>query len=184
MVKKKSNNKSKEDLNNVMLIIILIIATSAILAAMIAGNIIDVANQFAYLSGIIGYIVYYYFLSQTIIDKNSNSLYFFIGFLILLINIIIQSFTSFIWVNLFISAVPLLYVLYLKILLNIFYRDYQNIPKKPIIVYGSKFGKAYFKGDTEGYKPTMKEKLFSVTLFFGFILIFFGIIFTIKNLQK
>jgi hypothetical protein len=180
--KKKSNKTQKEDLNYVMLIIFLIIAVSAILAAIIAGTVSDVVNQFAYLSGIIGWIVFYSFSSQSMIDKNLFSRYFLIGFIILITNALLQFFTTLDWFNLFIAATPLLYICYFKILLNIFYKNYQNFIRKPVIVYGSRFGKAYYKGDNVGYKPTMKEKVFSMSLFFGFGLIIFGCMLAIKRL--
>lgn len=182
MNKKKPNKTQKEDLNYVMLIIFLIIAVSAILAAIIAGTVSDVVNQFAYLSGLIGWTVFYYYFSQSMIDKNLFGRYFLIGFIILITNALLQFFTSLNWFNLFITATPLLYVCYLKTLLNIFYRNYHDIAKKPVIIYGSRFGKAYYKGDNVGYKPTMKEKVFSMSLFFGFGLIIFGCMLAIKRL--
>ncbi len=172
---------NKKVKNDIALIIFIIFVISGVLALFMANNIFDFGIIFTLLSGLLGWLAFYYYFSQIMIDKNLFGRYAFIGLIILFFNVLIQFFTKFNLTTLFISACPFIYVYFLRLLIFLFYREYPNLKNKPVIIYGNRFGKAFYKGDNKMYKPTKIEKIFSITLFIGFLLLAFGTFFILIN---
>ena len=139
-----------------------------------------------YFSAAIGLVGWFgiFMHSQRIIDCNSFQQFAFVGLAILVVSAIKQSLTSYILLPLFAAGLPLLFVGFFRLLTFIFYRDYPNTSKRIIIIFGSKYGKASFDGDDIGYKPPMKERIFSLLLFMGFMGFAFVIIWTLTKVLK
>jgi len=60
--------------------------------------------------------------------------------------------------------------------------EHQQTSKKPTIIFPRTRGQAGFDGDNQGYKPTMKERIFSLLLFIGFWFFVLGLIWFLKNI--
>ena len=75
--------------------------------------------------------------------------------------------------------IPFVYILYFRSLVFIFFRNYpdciQNIDR-PVIIYASKYGRADYERRYVGHKPTIRERIFSLLLFLGFIWFIIGIV--------
>jgi hypothetical protein len=131
--------------------------------------------------GLVGYFGLFMH-SQQIINKNDFKKFGLVGLAIFAASIIKQSLTGYHQLPLLTAGLPALYIVYFKLMTLLFYRDFPKT--KPVIVYASKTGTSSYQGDDQGYKPTMKEKLFSLLLFFGFLGTAFGLILIIKELAK
>jgi hypothetical protein len=94
---------------------------------------------------------------------------------LLVLNIILQRLVNENWKLLFFSAVPLIYILYFRLVLGLFFKDYAESYKKPVVVFSSKSGLDY-ENKENGYVPSRTEKIFSITLVLGFFALIGGII--------
>jgi len=120
--------------------------------------------------------------SQKIIDNNLFRQFAFVGLVILIASIIKQALTSYNQLPLFAAGLPLLFVGYFRVLTFLFYKGYPNSTKKPTVIFATQWGQTYFDGKEEGYKPPMKERVFSLLLFMGFMFFAFGIIWLLKSI--
>lgn len=118
--------------------------------------------------------VLFYINSQEIINDNLFKQYAFLGMQLLVLNIILQQLENENWKFLFFSGIPLLYILYFRLVLGLFFKDYAASYKKPVVVFSSKSGIDY-ENKENGYTPSRKEKLFSLTLTLGFFVLIAGI---------
>ena len=122
--------------------------------------------------GIVTWLLFY-FLSQEIIDNKLFSIsitYALLCFIPLLFINIIMLITNFSMIAFFSSLVPLVYIFYFRILIYLFFKDYST-ENKITIVFATKYGNQYYNGKEIGYKPSWKERIFSLLLFFGFMVL-------------
>ncbi len=124
-----------------------------------------------------------FFHSQRIIDNNLFKRFAIVGLAIFCISVLKQYLTFFSLLSLFAAGLPLLFVGFFRVLTFLFFQDYPIISRTPTIVFSSKHGMARVEGIDEGYKPTMKERVFSLLLFMGFMAFAFCIILLLKNLM-
>jgi len=134
-------------------------------------------------SVVIGPVGYFgiFMHSQKIIADNSFRQFSFVGLAILVASIIKQTLTDYNQLPVFIAGLPLLFVGYFRVLTSLFYKGYPNSTTKPTVIFATHLGQTYFDGKEEGYKPPMKERVFSLLLFMGFLFFAFGLILFIKN---
>ena len=122
-----------------------------------------------------------FFYSQQIINKNQFVLMLLISLGVFVVCQIEQVifFKNFSRVSIIASMIPFVYILYFRSLVFIFFRNYpdciQNIDR-PVIIYASKYGRADYERRYVGHKPTIKERIFSLLLFLGFIWFIIGIV--------
>jgi predicted membrane channel-forming protein YqfA (hemolysin III family) len=137
-----------------------------------------------YFSATIGLVGYFgiFMHSQKIIDDNSFRQFAFVGLAILVASIIKQALTGYSLLPLFSAGLPLLFVGYFRVLTSLFYKGYPNSTTMPTVIFATKLGQTYFDGKDEGYKPPMKERVFSLLLFMGFMFYAFGLLWFIKNI--
>jgi len=176
-------NTNKTDDNNFSLSIYLIIVASTIFAEFMT-NDKNQTHQTDYFSIAIGFVGYFGIFnhSQKIINDNSFQKFALVGLGIFVASIIKQTFTGYNFLPLFAAGLPLLFVGYFRVLTTLFYKGYPNSTAKPTVIFASKFGQTYFDGKDEGYKPPMKERVFSLLLFMGFIFFAFVLLWFIKNI--
>ena len=117
--------------------------------------------------------------SQTIIRKNLFRQFTYLGIALFVICIIKQLIVGYVLFSLLASLLPLIFIGYFRLLTELFFKGYPNTTERPIIIFGGKTG-AYFEGDTDGYIPTMKEKVFGLLLFMGFMGFIFGLTLLLK----
>ena len=175
--------KDKTGLDKFSLTFCIIIVLAAALAEIITYNKTQSFHTdiFSTVIGLVGYFDTFLY-SQRIIDNNLFRQFAFIGLAILMCCIFKQVLTSYDQLPLFASALPLLFIGYFRLLTYFFYKHYPDLAKKPTIIFATRFVKADFKGRDYGYKPTMKEKIFSLLLSLGFMAFAFGLSMFIKNI--
>jgi hypothetical protein len=122
-----------------------------------------------------------FFYSQQIINKNQFVLALLVSLCIFIVCQIehIIFFFKFSSISIIASIIPLAYILYFRLLIFIFFRNYPNCIQnidRPVIIYASKYGIIDYERRYLGHKPTMKERIFSLLLFLGFIWLILGII--------
>lgn len=120
-------------------------------------------------------------LSQRILDQNLFKNFFFINLFLFLIVLTKQYLTKFDIVNLAISLSPLVYLFVLKYGSLIISKKYKN-NENLIILYFSQTGRNNWKGKSNGYKPIIIEKIFSIILQLFFPLAMILITTIINNL--
>ena len=138
-------------------------------------------DTFSVAIGLVGYFGIFMH-SQKIIADNSFRQFAIVGLAILVASIIKQALTGYSLLPLFAAGLPLLFVGYFRVLTSMFYKGYPNSTIKPTVIFATKLGQTYFDGKDEGYKPPMKERVFSLLLFMGFMFFAFGLIWFIKNI--
>lgn len=175
-------HKNKMDGDKLSLTIYAMIVLSAVFADVITYDKTNTYHPefFSYVVGLVGYFGIY-MQAQRIIDNNSFRHFAFVGLAILVVGIIKQTLTGFDVFPLYAAALPLLFVGYFRLLTSLFYKSYPNTKTKPTVVFATKF-QAYFDGQEEGYKPTMRERVFSMLLFLGFWLFNFGFIWFVSRI--
>jgi hypothetical protein len=129
-------------------------------------------------------VLFFYFNAQRLLYFNQFFKYGLLGLVVLVICFIKQLLTGLHALPLFLAGLPFIFILYYRGLTFIFYKDYSSQIQKPIIVFASQYGSTSFDGKEEGYVPTMKEKIFSLLLFMGFIFFAFGLLMLTKVLFK
>ncbi len=135
-------------------------------------------DPFSVVIGLIGYFGIFMH-SQKIINNNTFRQFAFVGLAIFIASIIKQALTGYNQLPLFAAGLPLLFVGYFRVLTALFYKGYPNTTTKPTIIFATQFGKTYFDGKDEEYKPPMKETFFSLLLL-GFIFFAFGLILLLR----
>jgi len=156
-----------------------IAATSVIVGVVLSAEIASffIFNQleYDYFSPTIG-LASLFFLhvgSQDVVNRKSFKEITLISISILLICFFKQALTQFNYFTLAVSAFPLLFVVYFRGILFLFYNKYAT--QKPVIVFYSRQGNDY-EGKDQGYKLTVKDKIFSVLLIMGFMYLCIGIL--------
>ncbi len=127
----------------------------------------------------------FYFLSQEILDNNLFSKFCLFALFCLIVRLfcnVVLDIPNFDMLALFYISIPLLYIFYYRILIFFFFKDY-SIENKITIVFFSKYGSQSYDGSEIGYKPSSKEKIFSLLLFLGFMFLVFGLIILIINIS-
>lgn len=136
-------------------------------------------------SAALGIVTAFFFFmdSQRIVRYNNFRTYLFFGVAVFIAALTKQLMAGFYVVPLFLAGLPIIFILYFRGLLALFFKSYPD--DKPTIVFASQYsGSAYYDGKDEGYKPTMKEKVFSLLIFIGFIFFVFGLLWLSKNVFK
>lgn len=176
------SNKNYVDSNKLSLTIYTVIILSIIFAEFMTYDETKIQHPdiFSLAMGFVGYFGIL-MLSQKIIDNNSFKQFAIVGLVILFVCIIKQTLISYNRLHLFAAGLPLFYIGYFRVLTSLFYKNYPEITKKPTIIFASKFGQADFEGKEDGYKPPMKERVFSLLLIMGFMFLAFGLIWFLKN---
>jgi hypothetical protein len=172
---------SLSDRDKLSLTIYFMIVLAAIFTEVMTYNKNEIHHPdiFSLAMGFVGYFGIFMY-SQRIIDTNSFKRFAFVGVVIFVVCIVKETLTGYNRSALFVAALPGLYVAYFRFLTALFYKHYPDIKEKPTIIFASKFGNTYFKGEEDGYKPTLKERLFSVMLLIGFALLVLGMTYLIK----
>lgn len=131
--------------------------------------------EYDYFSPTLGLMswLFIYLASQDVINMKSFKEVALISILIVVICFFKQALTQFNYFTLAISAFPLLFVVYLRGILFLFYNKYAT--QKPVIVFYSSSSVDY-EGKEEGYKLTVKDKIFSVLLILGFMFLGVGVL--------
>lgn len=122
-------------------------------------------NRFSYCTGL-GLAIVFYGNSQKIINKNQFKQFAVLGLLMLIFSTTLSIVTKGSFLGLIFTAYPLLYIIYFRLLIFLFYKDFANTYKKPTILFASRIKWTSDNGDY-GYKPSKKEMIFSKLLFFG-----------------
>jgi hypothetical protein len=183
MNEKYSRTESEKDVDKITLTLIVVVIIAVLFAEVV--SFYKTKNfDLDLFSPAIGLSVWFaiYFNSQRIIYKNLFKEVFILGIGIIMICFLKQAFTRFNNISLIISAIPFIYIIYFRFLIRLFYKDYPEISRKPIIVFASKVGSAIYEGKDNGYKPSMKERVFSSLLYVGFILLSLAIVIVTKKI--
>ncbi|SFC51717.1 hypothetical protein [Flavobacterium phragmitis] len=149
----------------------IIILVLAYLLAVISfyKNLFTDFTKFSFLVAL-SYWIIFYCNSQKIIDKNQFKQYTVVGLLIVILSLILLIITNNRFESFSITAFPLFYVGYFRILISLFYKDFTTFSKKPTVLFASK-GKWTNENSDYLYVTTKKEIIFSNLLFFGPIVI-------------
>ncbi len=176
-------NKSKISSDNISLVIYALIVLASIFGEFMTYDKTQTSHT-DYFSATIGLVGYFgiFMHSQKIINDNSFKQFAFVGLAIFVVSIVKQTLTGYNLWTLFAAGLPLLFVGYFRVLTSLFYKGYPN-SKKPTVIFASQSGRTYFDGKEEGYKPPMKERVFSLLLFMGFMAFAFGIIWSLKKVM-
>lgn len=176
-------NNNKTDDNKISLTIYSMIVVATIFAEFMTyeKNITHHTDYFSAAIGLVGYFGIFMH-SQKIINDNSFRQFAIVGLGIFVASIIKQTLTGYNLLPLFAAGLPLLFVGYFRVLTSLFYKGYPNSTVKPTLIFATKLGQTYFDGKDEGYKPPIKERVFSLLLFMGFMFFAFGLIWFIKNI--
>lgn len=167
-------NKKLRESDKMNLIIFLMILISAAFSDFMTYNENSHENGFfSLIVGCSGWLGLFFY-SQQVINKNQFLQMLFLGIGIFIVCQIEQKilYKKLSNVSIFTSIIPFAYVLYLRLLIFLFFKDYPESirsEKRPVIIYASKYGRADYERRYLGHKPTMKEKVFSLLLFIGFI---------------
>lgn len=172
-----SDNKenNKESIIIYSIIFIAIVCTEIFLYKKEMEERVDL---FSIALGVVGWFGMY-MSSQTIIRKNLFRQFTYLSIALFVLCIIKQLIVGYVLFSLLASLLPLIFIGYFRLLIELFFKGYPNITERPIIIFGSKTG-THFEGDNNGYIPTMKEKTFGLLLFMGFM----GFIFCLTLLLK
>lgn len=158
--------------------------TSGIVGVVLSAEILSyfISNKFEYdyFSPTLALVTwsFLYFGSQDIVNKNSFKEIFLISISVIIICFFKQALTEFNYFTLAVSAVPLLFVIYFRGILSLFYKCFNS--QKPIIVFLSRPKGIEYEGQDKGYKLTVKDVIFSIGIFMGFMNLCFFILFYFK----
>ena len=118
-------------------------------------------NYHNYFVGLIMWLVFF-LRDQIIIDKNLFAKYGLISFGTFLILLVKQFLTTLSYPAIMASLFPLFYIIMLRLIIFAFFPTYRpDINTTPVIVSYTKTG-VYWKGQDSGYKPSKRERIFSV----------------------
>jgi hypothetical protein len=122
-------------------------------------------NKFSSFIGM-GFSIVFYVNSQQIINKNQFNQFAILGLIILFFSSVLSILTNGHLLGFIITGYPFLYVIYFRLLIFLFYKDFGNSYKKPTILFASR-GKWTNENNEYGYIPSKKEIILSNLLFFG-----------------
>lgn len=123
-------------------------------------------SAFSYWVGL-GLWMLFYSNSQRIVDKNQFKEFTLLGLLILILSTILLIVTKSSFLNFLMTGFPFFYIVYFRLLLFLFYKDFANTYNKPIILFASRGGKWTPENSRHGHSISKKEIIFSDLLFFG-----------------
>ena len=164
------SSTNKKDIFSIEILIISLIILSTIFTEIMTFNPNKNDDLFSFAVGLTLYF-FFYLNSQKIIDNNQYGRFILGGLILVIISFLKQKITGTNYISLYISGIPLLYMIFLKVTIQLLYRqnDTLKLNEKPIIIYSSKIGIAYYKGSRNGRKPTLKDKVFSILMSIGFM---------------
>lgn len=122
-------------------------------------------NKFSIFIGL-GLSIAFYVNSQQIINKNQFNQFAILGLKILFFSSVLSILTNGSLLGFIITGYPFLYIIYFRLLIFLFYKDFANSYKKPPILFASR-DKWTNGNDEYGYVASKKEIIFSNLLFFG-----------------
>lgn len=111
--------------------------------------------------------IVFYGNSQQTINKNQFKQFSILGLLVVFFNALLLIITKSNFLDFIITIFPLFYIVYFRVLLFLFYKDFVDYFKKPTILFASKGGKWTHENSDPAYIPSNKETIFSNLLFFG-----------------
>ena len=161
------------------IVVIAVVVTDIVL---VDGTRIQQTDIFSIALGLVT-VFFFYMNSQRVLSHNQFMTLFLFGLAVFIASLTKQLMTILYFGSLFVAGLPVLFVAYFRGLVGLFFKGYPNIKKQPIIVFASPYsGSAYYDGKDDGYKPTMKEKVFSVLLYIGFVFFALGLLWFFKNI--
>lgn len=122
-------------------------------------------NKFSIFMGL-GLSIAFYVRSQQIINKNQFNQFTILSLIVLLFSLVLLILTKGNLQGFIISGYPILYIIYFRLLMFLFFKDFINSYKKPTILFASR-GRWTNENIEHGYVPSKKEIIFSNILFFG-----------------
>ncbi|KQO22476.1 hypothetical protein ASF10_08855 [Flavobacterium sp. Leaf82] len=122
--------------------------------------------------------IVFYMNSQQMINKNQFKQFALLGLLIIFLSTILLITTKSNFFDFIVTVFPLFYVLYFRVLLFLFYKDFHNSYKKPTLLFASKGSKWRHENQDYTYIISTKEIILSNLLFFGPFL-FAGLVFVV-----
>lgn len=132
-------------------------------------------NKFSCCIGI-GLSIVFYVNSQQIINKNRFKQFAILSSLLILFSAVLALLTNGNLLGLILTTYPLLYIIYFRVLIFLFYKDFANSYKKPTILFASK-GKWTTENIEYGDVLSKNEIIFSNLLFFGSFAFAVGLVF-------
>jgi hypothetical protein len=123
-------------------------------------------GTFCFLMGL-GSWTFYYINSQEIINANQFIPFTILALLVVVFSAFLLIITKSSFFDFIITGFPLFYIIYFRLLLFLFFRDFVKSYTKPTILFASKGGKWTHENPISGYIVTKKELIFSDLLFFG-----------------
>lgn len=111
----------------------------------------------------------FYSNSQRIVDKNQFKQFALLGLLIVILSALLLLVTKSSFSNFLMTGYPLFYIIYFRLLLFLFYKDFDDYSyKRPIILFASGGGGKWRPAKPgNGYVISKREIIFSDLLFFG-----------------
>lgn len=132
-------------------------------------------NKFSFFIGL-SLSIAFYVNSQQIINKNQFNQFAILGLIILFFSSILSILTNGSLFGFIVTGYPFLYIIYFRVLMFFFYKDFANSYKKPTVLFASR-SKWTNDNNKYGYIPSKKEIIFSNLLFFGSFALASSIIF-------
>ncbi len=181
---KKNNFTEEKDFDKITLGIISIIIFAVLFVEIIAYFRTKTFESDLF-SPAVGLTIWFcfYINSQRIIDNNLFKKIITISIAIIFICFLKQALTEYNYTHLTIAGIPLIFSIYFRLLVSLFYKNYPKLVQIPVIIFATQFGNTDFKDKDEGYKPTMKERVFSLMLFIGFIFLCLGFVIVLKRFE-
>jgi hypothetical protein len=115
----------------------------------------------------LGSWTFYYTNSQEIINGNQFIPFIILGLVVVIFSVFLLIITKSSFFDFIITGFPLFYIIYFRLLLFLFFRDFAKSFTKPTILFASKGGNWKHENPISGYIATKKEVVFSNLLFFG-----------------
>ena len=122
-------------------------------------------NKFSVFIGL-GLSIAFYVNSQQIINKNQFNQFAILGLITLLFSSVLSILANGHLLGFIITGYPFLYIIYFRLLMFLFFKDFADSYKKPTILFASR-GKWTNENNEYEYVPSKKEIIFSNLLFFG-----------------
>lgn len=122
-------------------------------------------NKFSCCIGV-GLSIVFYVNSQKIINKNQFKQFAVLSSLLIIFSAVLAILTNGNLLGFIITTYPLLYIIYFRVLIFLFYKDFANSYQKPTILFASK-SKWTTENNEYGDVLSKNEIIFSNLLFFG-----------------
>ncbi|OAB29811.1 hypothetical protein SAMN05444395_107184 [Flavobacterium fryxellicola] len=122
-------------------------------------------NKFSCCIGV-GLSIVFYVNSQQIINQNQFKQFFILSSLLILFSAVLAILTNGNLLGFILTIYPLLYIIYFRVLIFLFYKDFPKYYKRPTILFASK-SKWTTENNECGDVLSKNEIMFSNLLFFG-----------------